>query len=102
MIPGSGQRAVVFDLQSALTKVESGWAGPHRSFAMHVGKIVAAFFALLFAGLVLFKMVAVRFVCFYSWRLRWAAAAAGLHAARCWACCGGAVTCSLMQRAIRS
>lgn len=55
---------MVFDLQSALTKVESGWAGPHRSFAMHVGKIVAAFFALLFAGLVLFKMVAVRFVCF--------------------------------------
>lgn len=46
--PGNGRRVVVFDLASALTKVDSGWANPHRSFAMHVGKIVMAFFALLF------------------------------------------------------
>ena len=53
----NGQRVVVFDLESALTKVDTGWAGPHRSFAMHVCKLVVAFFAFLFAGLVMLKLV---------------------------------------------
>ena len=54
----TGRRVVVVDLESALTKVTTGWAGPHSSFAMHVSKIIVAFFAFVFAGLVIFKLVA--------------------------------------------
>ncbi|EKX40738.1 hypothetical protein GUITHDRAFT_142600 [Guillardia theta CCMP2712] len=52
-----GHMAAVFDLQAALTKVNGSWGEDHSSFSMHVAKVVVGFFALLFVGLVLIKLL---------------------------------------------
>mmetsp|Transcript_16089 Transcript_16089/g.33055 ORF Transcript_16089/g.33055 Transcript_16089/m.33055 type:complete len:286 (-) Transcript_16089:41-898(-) len=54
-----GEESVVFDLQAALIP-DTGQAfyRPHTSYGLRVTKVVVAFFALLFAGLVVLKLLA--------------------------------------------
>jgi len=57
--PVKGTEAVVFDLQSALTPDNGdAYYQPHSSYGLSVAKVVVAFFALLFAGMVMLKLLA--------------------------------------------
>jgi len=55
--PVDGHSTVTFDLQTALTSPKPLYS-PHSSYGMGVAKIVVAFFALVFSGLVILKLVA--------------------------------------------